>query len=128
MLAKITIKQFDTSPTKMERRMLDTTYKDRMTDIWERQDTSHRHNHTDGLICDYLANIPQYKNRELSTRAVKDKNVIYLGLVSVQIVLTLDQERRVIQLAVNVRNVLTLSVVMACTGIKFHMRTVLVKK
>ena len=39
-----------------------------------------------------------------------------------------DQERGVIQLAVNVRNVLTLSVVMACTGIKLHMRTVLVKK
>ena len=52
----------------------------------------------------------------------------YLGIVGVHVLLTLDQERGVIQLAVNVRNVLTLSVVMACTGIKFHMRTVLVKK
>ena len=58
----------------------------------------------------------------------KNKNVIYLGIVGVHVLLTLDQERGVIQLAVNVRNVLTLSVVMACTGIKFHMRTVLVKK
>ena len=60
--------------------------------------------------------------------AVKNKNVIYLGIVGVHVLLTLDQERGVIHLAVNVRNVLTLSVVMACTGIKFHTRTVLVKK
>ena len=44
------------------------------------------------------------------------------------VLLTLDQEIGVIQLAVNVRNVLTLSAVMACTGIKFHMRTVLARK
>ena len=59
---------------------------------------------------------------------MRNKNVIYLGIVGFHVLLTLDQERGVIQLVVNVRNVLTLSVVMACTGIKFHMRTVLVKK
>ena len=59
---------------------------------------------------------------------MKNKNVIFIGVVIVQILLTLDQERGIIQSDVNVRNVLTLSVVMACTGIKFHMRTVLVKK
>ena len=59
---------------------------------------------------------------------MKNKNVIYLGIMGVHALLTLDQERGVIQLAVNVLNVLTLSVDIACTGIKFHMRTVLVKK
>ena len=56
-------------------------------------------------------------NRERSTCAVKSKNVACLGIVGVQVLLTLDQERWVIQLAVNVRNVLTLSVVMACLGL-----------
>ena len=56
-----------------------------------------------------------YKNRELSTCQVKNKDVIYLGIVGVHVLLTLDEEREVIQLAVNVRNVLTLSVVIACT-------------
>ena len=59
---------------------------------------------------------------------MKNKNVIYLGIVGVQVLLNLDQERGVIQFDVTVRNVLTLSVVMYCTGIKFHMCTVLVKK
>ena len=54
--------------------------------------------------------------------------VIYPDIVGVQVLLILDHERGVIQCDVNVRNVLTLSVVKACTGIKFHMRTVLVKK
>ena len=74
---------------------------------------------------------------------MKNKKVIYLGIVGVQVLLTLDkglimvitiyiffaldQERRVIQLAV-VRNMLTLSVVIACTEIKFHMCAVFVKK
>ena len=52
---------------------------------------------------------------------------IYSDNYIIIIFFALDQERRVIQLAV-VRNVLTLSVVIACTGIKFHMCTVLVKK
>ena len=40
---------------------------------------------------------------------MRNKNVIYLGIVGVHVLLTLDQERGVIQLVVNVRNVLTLS-------------------
>ena len=61
---------------------------------------------------------------------MKTKNVIYLdlGIVGVQVLLNLDQERGVIQFDVTVRNVLTLYVAMTCTGIKFHMRTVQVKK
>ena len=38
--------------------------------------------------------------------------------MGVQVLLILDQERGVFQCDVNVRNVLTLSVVKACTGIK----------
>ena len=59
---------------------------------------------------------------------MNNNNVIYPDIVGVQVLLILDHERGVIQCDVNVRNVLTLSVVEACTGIKFHMRTVLVKK
>ena len=59
---------------------------------------------------------------------MKNKNVIYLGIVGVQVLLNLDQERGVIQFDVTVRNALTLSVVMSCTGIKFHMCAVLMKK
>ena len=63
--------------------------------------------------------VVQYSNRS---------NIATFTLVGVQVLLILDHERGVIQCDVNVRNVLTLSVVKACTGIKFHMRTVLVKK
>ena len=59
---------------------------------------------------------------------MNNNNVIYPDIVGVQVLLILDHERGVIQCDVNVQNVLTLSVVKACTGIKFHMRTVLVKK
>ena len=59
---------------------------------------------------------------------MNNNNVIYPDIVGVQVLLILDHERGVIQCDVNVRNELTLSVVKACTGIKFHMRTVLVKK
>ena len=59
---------------------------------------------------------------------MNNNNAIYPDIVGVQVLLILDHERGVIQCDVNVRNVLTLSVVKACTGIKFHMRTVLVKK
>ena len=48
---------------------------------------------------------------------MKNKNVIYLGIVGVQVLLNLDQERGVIQFDVTVRNALTLFVVMSCTGI-----------
>ena len=57
-------------------------------------------------------------SRELSPCAVNnnnDFNVIYPDIVGVQVLLILDHERGVIQCDVNVRNVLTLSVVKACT-------------
>ena len=40
----------------------------------------------------------------------------------------LDQYRGVIQFLINFLNVLMLLVVMACVGIMFHVRTVLLKK
>ena len=62
------------------------------------------------------------KKERTFKRAVKKQNVIYLDIrVSVQVLLTLDQERWVIQSVVNVLNVFIMPVVLtrSILGVSF---------
>ena len=60
---------------------------------------------------------------------IKNQSIVHnICVVSVKVLLILDQYRGVIQFVINVLNVLMLFVVMACVGIMFHVHTVLLKK